>query len=244
MWSKPPGRRRSSSPFHKILRPLLLHIFTLECAAFVFLMYLKPTTSFGSGLVKILAPNDQVNRLFSNESNKGVTSVLIYNLNVGTLLCNIKVSTSLTTRTRTRSLIGSSFTMDTHPSRGQLQRPTFHQFRGSPFTSGYRQTRTSCQESQNLFNLPELLSGCRHLRSSWFHSSGRRRLCPTLRGQHDPLDLEQLEPGACEGPRACEELRVVRAHQGAHRDGPSGNTSQSRNTSPPRGSFTPSTRIT
>lgn len=123
MWSKPPGRRRSSSPFHRILRPLLLHIFILECAAFVFLMYLKPTTSFGSGLVKILAPNDQVNSLFSNESNKGVTSVLIYNLNGGILLCNIEVSTSLTTRTRTRSLIGSSFTMDTHHSRGQLQRP-------------------------------------------------------------------------------------------------------------------------
>lgn len=90
-----------SSPFHRILRPFLLTIFILECSAFVFLMYFKPTMSLLEGLVEILAPTGQFKNVSSPESNKGVTSVLINDLNVGSSLFNIEDS-PLLTRTYTK----------------------------------------------------------------------------------------------------------------------------------------------
>uniref|UniRef100_A0A3Q3WKQ7 Fucosyltransferase n=1 Tax=Mola mola TaxID=94237 RepID=A0A3Q3WKQ7_MOLML len=73
----------TSTPFHKILRPLLLATVLLGCFVTLFLMYFKPSTSWLLGPLESTETTDRVRNLFSPKSDKNVTTILLWLLPFG-----------------------------------------------------------------------------------------------------------------------------------------------------------------
>lgn len=92
------GQSMTSTPFHRILRPLLLGTFLLGCFVTLFLMYFKPSTSWLSGPVESTASTEHGKAIFSTKSDKNLTTVLVwlwpfgqtYDLTVCSSLFNIE----------------------------------------------------------------------------------------------------------------------------------------------------------
>ncbi|KAM9466817.1 4-galactosyl-N-acetylglucosaminide 3-alpha-L-fucosyltransferase 9 [Clarias gariepinus] len=97
MTAKLPGQSMPSAPTHRILRPLLLGTFLLGCFVTLFLMYIKPSTSWLSGPVESETSTARVKSLLSNRSEQNQTTVLVwlwpfgetYDLNVCSSLFSI-----------------------------------------------------------------------------------------------------------------------------------------------------------